>query len=127
MAGHEGYDAVDVIGSPQRRAGAADHLYAVDIFGDDILHVPIDAGKQRRINAPAVDQDEQLVGEVLRLGISAQPPGGDGCAAGAASQHLQVRCEPQYRSEENTTELQSLMRISSAVLCLKKKRNTKYK
>src|SRR3546814_8946595 len=74
----------------------ADHLYAVDIFGDDILHVPIDAGKQRRINAPAVDQDEQLVGEVLRLGISAQPPGGDGCAAGAASQHLQVRCEPQY-------------------------------
>src|SRR3546814_14059213 len=73
IAGHDVDDAVYGIGSPQRRAGAADHLYAVDIFGDDILHVPIDAGKQRRINAPAVDQDEQLVGEVLRLGISAQP------------------------------------------------------
>src|SRR3546814_7768371 len=31
-----------------------------------------------------------------------------------------------YRSEEHTSELQSLMRISYAVFCLKKKKNTKY-
>src|SRR3546814_6282322 len=31
------------------------------------------------------------------------------------------------RSEEHTSELQSLMRISYAVFCLKKKRNEKYK
>src|SRR3546814_10104976 len=30
------------------------------------------------------------------------------------------------RSEEHTSELQSLMRISYAVVCLKKKKNTKY-
>src|SRR3546814_6082456 len=30
--------------------------------------------------------------------------------------------ENQYRSEENTSELQSLMRISYAVFCLKKKK-----
>src|SRR3546814_6061649 len=30
----------------------------------------------------------------------------------------------QWRSEEHTSELQSLMRISYAVLCLKKKKNT---
>src|SRR3546814_7474072 len=30
------------------------------------------------------------------------------------------------RSEEHTTELQSLMRISYAVFCLKKKKKTKY-
>src|SRR3546814_4480211 len=30
----------------------------------------------------------------------------------------------KYRSEENTSELQSLMRISYAVFCLKKKKNT---
>src|SRR3546814_3443545 len=30
------------------------------------------------------------------------------------------------RSEEHTSELQSLMRISYAVFCLKKKNNTKY-
>src|SRR3546814_2315179 len=29
-----------------------------------------------------------------------------------------------YRSEEHTSELQSLMRISYAVFCLKKKKNT---
>src|SRR3546814_963863 len=32
-----------------------------------------------------------------------------------------------YRSEEHTSELQSLMRISYAVFCLKKKRPTPYK
>src|SRR3546814_9333222 len=31
--------------------------------------------------------------------------------------------EPQTRSEEHTSELQSLMRISYAVFCLKKKKN----
>src|SRR3546814_6108521 len=32
--------------------------------------------------------------------------------------------EPAERSEEHTSELQSLMRISYAVFCLKKKKNT---
>src|SRR3546814_9459736 len=31
-----------------------------------------------------------------------------------------------YRSEEHTSELQSLMRISYAVFCLKKKKSTEY-
>src|SRR3546814_1379697 len=31
---------------------------------------------------------------------------------------------PEIRSEEHTSELQSLMRISYAVFCLKKKKNT---
>src|SRR3546814_7663119 len=35
--------------------------------------------------------------------------------------------EGQVRSEEHTSELQSLMRISYAVFCLKKKTNTKKK
>src|SRR3546814_8152411 len=34
----------------------------------------------------------------------------------------QVRCKA-HRSEEHTSELQSLMRISYAVFCLKKKKN----
>src|SRR3546814_4468464 len=37
------------------------------------------------------------------------------------------RPPPQCRSEEHTSELQSLMRISYAVFCLKKQNNTKYK
>src|SRR3546814_6069830 len=35
--------------------------------------------------------------------------------------------EPQGRSEEHTSELQSLMRISYAVFCLKKKQRKKKK
>src|SRR3546814_1603656 len=35
-----------------------------------------------------------------------------------------VRCPEAVRSEEHTSELQSLMRISYAVFCLKKKKNT---
>src|SRR3546814_8348164 len=39
---------------------------------------------------------------------------------------LSATCQPS-RSEEHTSELQSLMRISYAVFCLKKKKNTKLK
>src|SRR3546814_7256434 len=38
--------------------------------------------------------------------------------------HRSCRCGPARRSEEHTSELQSLMRISYAVFCLKKKKNT---
>src|SRR3546814_8112373 len=35
---------------------------------------------------------------------------------------LAMQCESAHRSEEHTSELQSLMRISYAVFCLKKKK-----
>src|SRR3546814_1184342 len=35
--------------------------------------------------------------------------------------------DPAHRSEEHTSELQSLMRISYAVFCLKKKKKNKHK
>src|SRR3546814_1071929 len=60
----------------------------------------------------------------------AQRLGGDGDAHDAAlARLLQIihhrgAGDPQ-RSEEHTSELQSLMRISYAVFCLKKKNNTK--
>src|SRR3546814_2456630 len=37
------------------------------------------------------------------------------------------RVDPRLRSEEHTSELQSLMRISYAVICLKKKQRNKKK
>src|SRR3546814_1595225 len=40
---------------------------------------------------------------------------------------LAAACRSQDRSEEHTSELQSLMRISYAVFCLKKKTITKHK
>src|SRR3546814_7458634 len=41
-----------------------------------------------------------------------------------ASRHRFPPCGPRVRSEEHTSELQSLMRISYAVFCLKKKKTT---
>src|SRR3546814_2755951 len=54
-------------------------------------------------------------------------PGAD--RAGAAGARLPDRAGRlcQLRSEEHTSELQSLMRISYAVFCLKKKKNTSTK
>src|SRR3546814_7051231 len=40
---------------------------------------------------------------------------------------LAVQAHDGHRSEEHTSELQSLMRISYAVFCLKKKKNKKNK
>src|SRR3546814_9567517 len=40
----------------------------------------------------------------------------------AASGQQQIAIEQRFRSEEHTSELQSLMRISYAVFCLKKKK-----
>src|SRR3546814_10743963 len=48
-----------------------------------------------------------------------------GMRYGAAQENLVVQL--QVRSEEHTSELQSLMRISYAVFCLKKKKKKKYK
>src|SRR3546814_7016620 len=54
--------------------------------------------------------------ETLRLGEEVQERGG-------GVQRIADRVEGQQRSEEHTSELQSLMRISYAVFCLKKKKN----
>src|SRR3546814_6346247 len=37
---------------------------------------------------------------------------------------LEIRADDLFRSEEHTSELQSLMRISYAVFCLKKKKTS---
>src|SRR3546814_9788389 len=44
-------------------------------------------------------------------------------ALGFGKHVLNVFAQPLLRSEEHTSELQSLMRISYAVFCLKKKKN----
>src|SRR3546814_2042465 len=43
----------------------------------------------------------------------------------APSHRIRQRHHPAHRSEEHTSELQSLMRISYAVFCLKKKKKKK--
>src|SRR3546814_7586798 len=57
-------------------------------------------------------QSQQVDSALYRLCTRVHPPGA-GCAGS--------------RSEEHTSELQSLMRISYAVFCLKKKNNPQYR
>src|SRR3546814_7978838 len=63
-------------------------------------------------------------GKVFQAGTLSGNP--IACAAGIATL-TELKQRPPYatlRSEEHTSELQSLMRISYAVFCLKKKKNT---
>src|SRR3546814_7585977 len=72
----------------------------------------------------------------VRVEHSPSPSMGEGYGAlaararrswmGVAVRHGGARFKPG-RSEEHTSELQSLMRISYAVFCLKKKKTTKHK
>src|SRR3546814_3822288 len=76
----------------------------------------LSAGEHRAIVESARLQDQRLVGfEERRLGIGVEvEPVGDAIVADIVDQRL--------RSEEHTSELQSLMRISYAVFCLKQKK-----
>src|SRR3546814_4201013 len=80
----------------------------------------------------ALDGDDSLVVLAAMLGLDQQAEpttrqqGGEitlriGIRLGHAA-HEQARFRTAARSEEHTSELQSLMRISYAVFCLKKKK-----
>src|SRR3546814_7912340 len=79
--------------------------------GEEQAH---ESGKGRRIKRDQRRSD-QIVAD------RRAPPQGDQQRVG------QMRdAEPDHRSEEHTSELQSLMRISYAVFCLKKKNTNKH-
>src|SRR3546814_10273566 len=54
--------------------------------------------------------------------VTAPPPRTDGTLKEKACGEPTCGCPSRERSEEHTSELQSLMRISYAVFCLKKKK-----
>src|SRR3546814_6004994 len=77
-----------------------------------------------------VDWLKPLVATILARGQEVQlhlhpnwagAKAGDGGAAHARFEMVEYSAHEQRRSEEHTSELQSLMRISYAVFCLKKK------
>src|SRR3546814_1073302 len=93
-----------------------------------------------RHQRPAVDPDlrgahdgqRDQVGHRAAAGQAAQPPYSvtpDSSRMSGSTSRASLRsdsCQPR-RSEEHTSELQSLMRISSAVFCLKKKKSNTHK
>src|SRR3546814_8620887 len=106
---------VDELG--ERAAAVADHMReAAEAEGEDAAsrfarqaHV-----EHPRLTLPVdvVLQDDGLAGgKALEIGAE---------LGGAAHQPHAVALRADVRSEEHTSELQSLMRISYAVFCLKK-------
>src|SRR3546814_6246608 len=94
---------------PNPHQCAANLYLAGHRFGDPVLAGPFRRGQHPQLGG----LDDRRV-----------PLAGDGAGAQAdPSLHAQYRRHRHiaYRSEEHTSELQSLMRISYAVFCLKKK------
>src|SRR5258706_5531918 len=56
-------DAINRIGAPQCRPRTTDDFNAIHIFQHDVLHVPIHSREQGGVDAPAVDENQQLVVE----------------------------------------------------------------
>src|SRR3546814_3121267 len=79
----------------------------------------------RRITASAVDSAEAAVRRIGqdKARVDAEVAAlGDSAALAATHSESVKAAEAAERSEEHTSELQSLMRISYAVFCLKKKK-----
>src|SRR3546814_3405169 len=87
-------------------------------LGDDIIDRRLERGG-RRAGDVVLDLVQRIADRQLRRDLGDRKAGRLGCKRGRprdARVHL--------RSEEHTSELQSLMRISYAVFCLKKKKRT---
>src|SRR3546814_4000671 len=83
--------------------------------------IHVQAMRMRRHLRP--DQGHGVLAERLALRPRGEPGTLAGAAGAAPAKVGQSEGRFAVRSEEHTSELQSLMRISYAVFCLKKKKN----
>lgn len=74
MFGDDVDDAINGVGSPDGSAGATDDLNAVDIFEHDVVDGPQDTTEQWGIDAAAVDEDEDVAGELVSQAADANCP-----------------------------------------------------
>src|SRR3546814_8617880 len=81
------------------------------------IHAPLRACRRTRSGHAAGADDRSCDGRTADDGRAGRP-------VASARNRDRGRCGAVARSEEHTSELQSLMRLSYAVFCLKKK-NTK--
>src|SRR3546814_2980801 len=103
----------DVCSSDLDLRGVADRRRGFDDV--DVDHGGMLADRQQRRLAGLGRQRFEIAVDVLEEGIAL------GDAAGQLEQAARRIVPAALRSEEHTSELQSLMRISYAVFCLKKK------
>src|SRR3546814_8211514 len=105
--------------------------WSSDVCSSDLARRQDHRGRARqrraggRMRGPGPRRADRLPGAEPACG----DPGGAGALAGSARTCAFAGAAEaaSFRSEEHTSELQSLMRISYAVFCLKKKNNTHIK
>ena len=68
-------DTVDCIGPPDGATRPADDFDTFDVTQNEVLYVPIDSFKERRIDAPTVDQYQQIFGEAAIETANSDRPG----------------------------------------------------
>src|SRR3546814_6400928 len=103
--------------------------WSSDVCSSDLLHI-LECGQDCPQDAPCSRGRRQDSSGILRSGAATRRQGRTAHAEGLYSRQpssQRFRHGPQSRkcsrrSEEHTSELQSLMRISYAVFCLKKKK-----
>src|SRR3546814_5021727 len=106
----------DLVAGPQRLRGDAHG--AVGVRGPAVRELPVDAAGPVRTGLPQAEGRRPARGTVTAGAGKTDRP--------RPVQRARDQCNARRRarSEEHTSELQSLMRISYAVFCLKKKKIT---
>src|SRR3546814_4891723 len=101
------------------------------IGSNDMTQLTLGLDRDSAIVASLFDERDPAVKKMLSMAISTARAKGKyiGICGQGPSDHpdLAQWLMEQGRSEEHTSELQSLMRISYAVFCLKKKKKNKLK
>src|SRR3546814_2863803 len=103
--------ALDLVGDVRDHLDGGAQVVAGALLAD---HVLVDLAGGDRVLARQPGVDEALVVAEVQVGLGAV----------VGDVHLAVL---ERRSEEHTSELQSLMRIQYAVFCLKKKKKKSYR
>src|SRR3546814_2429127 len=103
--------------------------WSSDVCSSDLLsgcifgggHTPPADQRRAAASGPSARQTQMCHADLKRIGVAFNPlpnrDRGGGCSTIGTVQLLDIGVP---RSEEHTSELQSLMRISYAVFCLKK-------
>src|SRR3546814_4898339 len=121
----------DVCSSDLDRRHRERFQYIDDSFGRAIAPLAVVAGKggdrALAILGAEIDEHQQCRPDVQRVGERRGERAVEEAAQKAGiDQAVDIGRQPHRRSEEHTSELQSLMRISYAVFCLKKKKEHDY-
>src|SRR5438270_12921031 len=82
--------AIDGVRSPNRAARPTNYFDPLHIFQHHVLNVPIDTGKKRSVNAPAINQHQHRPGECASKATDTDRPG-----IGINARHLNPGYKPQ--------------------------------